>query len=122
MNKIIRFIIPLAMLMAIAVAVPARAATEAECTAQISALEQQTLATTTFANDKDRVSLAGKLSAANSELAAGKPADALGKLADFRAKAVRLGETGELGTDDAAALAAGADSASACVRTLLPPA
>jgi hypothetical protein len=122
MNNIIRLILPLALLSALAVAAPAGAATQVECASQIDQLRVQTLATASFTNDRDRANLADKLFAASSELAAGKPADALGKLGDFRAKVVRLGETGKLGAEDAAALTAGADSAIGCVQPLLPPA
>ena len=103
-------------------AVAAQVATVDECTAKIEALIAQTNdPATEFSGQnavKERTGLVGKLTAARQALQAGKPADAVQKLTDFRNKVTTLGAQGKLNAEDAAALAAAADDAVTCIQNI----
>ena len=111
-------IAPFALLLALAVPGLASASTIEDCQTQIATLRADTAAVTTFANAKDQTGMLGKLDSASAALAAGKDADAIRKLTDFRAKAQVLGPAGKLGADDAARLDAGAAAAISCIETI----
>ena len=111
-------IVLLGLLAAFAVPAAATAATTEDCQAQISALRVDTATVTTFASVKDQTGLLGKLDNASAALAAGKNADAIRKLGDFRTKIQTLGSTGKLGAEDAARLDAGAATAAGCIESI----
>jgi hypothetical protein len=110
------FIAILALLVAVGFPVPAGAAATDECQAQISTLRSDT-ATTAFVNPQDEAGLLGKLDNASAALTAGKNADAIKKLTDFRTKVQVLGSTGKLAAEDAR-LDAGAAAAIGCVQSI----
>jgi hypothetical protein len=111
-------IIALALLAAIALPASAGAATVEDCQARISELATATANVTTFANEKDQAGLQDKLLNASEGLAAGKNADAIRKLTDFRTKVQVLGSTSKLNTEDAARLDAQAATAISCIEPL----
>ena len=104
----------------LASAAPTGAASVGECQGEIDALQAATSeAIFTGQNaEKNQAGLLGKLDAAAAALAAGKNADAIQKLTDFRAKVVTLNEQGKIDPDDAAALIRGADEAIACIQSI----
>ena len=99
---------------------PAGAATVQDCQAQIDTLRVQTQGATFIGQNatKDQAGLLGKLDAASTALAAGKNADAIQKLTDFRTKVAQLDAQGKIGHEDAVVLIQGADAAIACVQGL----
>ena len=111
-------IAPLAVLLALAVPGLASASTIEDCHTQIATLRADTAADPTFVNAKDQAGTLGKLDSASAALAAGKNADAIRKLTDFRTKAQALGAAGKLGSDDAARLDAGAAAAIGCIEII----
>jgi hypothetical protein len=107
-------------LMAVAVGSSA-ASTVDECTAQLSELRSHTLnAESAFANAKDFTGLVGKLDAASADLAAGKNADAVQKLADFEAKLGALATAPKPKVDPviASALATETEAVIACIEAI----
>jgi hypothetical protein len=112
------FALSLLLVAAATGAAPAGATTTGDCQAQIAALKVQTQnATFTSQNAaKDQAGLIGKLDAASAALSAGKTADAIRKLTDFRAEVDTLNRQGKSDPDDAAALISGAEGAIACIQ------
>jgi hypothetical protein len=104
----------------LASAMPAGAATVDDCQGQITALQVATSeAEFTGQNAaKNQAGLLGKLEAASDALDAGKNADAIQKLTDFRTKVVTLNEQGKINPTDAADLIARADAAIACIQSI----
>ena len=99
--------------------VAASATSTADCTAQIESLRTQ-VGTAEFANEKDAATLDSKLVAAEQKLAAGKPADAVAKLTDFRTRIEQLAAADKVNADDAQALIVGADQAIGCIEASEP--
>jgi hypothetical protein len=111
-------IIALGLLAAVAFPAAAGAATVEDCQAQITQLGTATANVTSFANERDRTGLQTKLVNASDALAAGKNADAIRKLTDFRAKVQVLGSTSKLEAVDAQRLDAQAATAISCIESL----
>ncbi len=122
MVRVLRmFVLVLAALSVLTLAVSARAQDAADCQTQIEALITATgnAAFTGQNAAKDEAGLVGKLTSANNKLAQGKVFDAVQALTQFRDKVVTLQTQGKIGSGDAQALIASADAAIACVQ---PPA
>lgn len=90
----------------------------ATCQQKISDLRTATANATFFGKNaaKEKTGLLGKLDAASSALAAGKNADAIQKLTDFRDHVAQLEGQGKVAPADADALIAGANDAIACIQ------
>jgi hypothetical protein len=114
------FVLIVAALSVLPLAVPVRAATVAECQATIADLRVATQEATFNGQNavKDQTALLGKLDAAATKLEQGKPADALQALTQFRDKVATLQTQGKIANGDAETLIAGADEAGACVQSL----
>ena|SRR5687767_2733530 len=114
-----RSLIPLVAVLVAAVAFPVSAGASAtqDCQLQISTLRAATAAATSFVNSKDQAGLLGKLDNSSAALTAGKNADAVQKLTDFRTKVQALGSNGKLGAEDAARLDAEAAAAIGCIQS-----
>ena len=112
------FALSLLLVAALTGATPAGATTTGDCQVLIAALRVQTQnATFTGQNAaKDQAGLIGKIDAASAALSAGKTADAIQKLTDFRTKVGTLNWQGKIDPGDAAALTSGAEGAIACIQ------
>lgn len=119
--KLFRSLITLSLVLSVlVVAAPARAATVSDCQVQISTLRTQTQNATFIGQHaaKDQAGLVGKLDAASSDLAAGKNADAIQKLSDFRTKVESLNAQSKISSQDADTLIARANDTIACIQSL----
>jgi hypothetical protein len=110
----------LAVTSAIALPSVASATTAADCEAKIQSLRDQTTTVAISGQNAeiDRAGLLGKLNEASAKLEAGKSADAVLKLEDFKAKVQQLEDAGKVFPEDAARLKAGADDAIACINSM----
>ena len=91
------------------------------CLEQIAELHAATVTLAisgTSAESKDRPGLLAKLDAAANAVSLGKPATAVAKLGDYRAKVEQLAAAGRIDPTVAAALVADADAAIACIEML----
>jgi hypothetical protein len=113
------FCLAVAALAALVTPSAAPAATTEDCQASIATLvDDLGSAESEFANVKDRTGLLGKADAASRALAAGKPADAVQKLTDIRAKLAQLSSAAKLPADDAARMDAEAAAAIRCIQEI----
>ena len=121
MTRLLRHALVLsALLFALAVPPAVSAATAEECQTQIQGLATATDSATFIGKNaaKEEAGLLGKLDGASQALAAGKLADTVKKLTDFRSHAVTIGEAGKLDSTDAATLVGLTDDAIACVTSI----
>jgi hypothetical protein len=112
------FILVLATLSMLIVAVPTRAQTATDCQPQIAALREATLSATFTGQDatKDEAGLVGKLDSAATKLQQGKGGDAVQALTQFRDKVATLQAQGKIASTDAEALMTGANAAITCIQ------
>ena len=103
-----------------AVLSPPASADVTTCQQKITDLRVATSNTTFFGKNaaKEKAGLLGKLDASSSALAAGKNADAVQKLTDFRDHVAQLAAQGKVAQADADALIASANDAIACTQSL----
>ena len=121
MTRLLRHALVLsALLVAFAAPSAANAATAEACQTQIDALATATDSATFIGKnaEKEEAGLLRTLAGASETLAAGKLADTVKKLSDFRIKAVAHGEDGKLNPADAEALVQLTDDAIACVTSI----
>ena len=119
----------LSLMLAFAVATPTAtsdighvvvAQSSADCQNQIDAL-RATAQSATYSGknaEKEQAGLARSLDSATTTLSAGKYADTVKKLEDFKIKVQDLKASGKIDATSADALLAGADQAIACVQAL----
>jgi hypothetical protein len=112
------FVLIVAVLSVLTIAVPAQTQIATECQVTIAELRNAT-ANATFLGPnaaKDQSGLLGKLDSATTKLEQGKAADALQALTQFRDKVATLREQGKIDAIDAETLTAGANEAIACLQ------
>ena len=121
--KLTRLLVVLAALVSLhAVAAgTALASTVDDCQAQLATLRADTVAAqNSFANQKDFTGSVAKLDAAGAKLAAGKNADAVGKLSDFQTTLNALASAPKAKIDPAVAQALSEDAQGVidCINTI----
>jgi hypothetical protein len=114
----------LSVLVVLMATAPAQAQTVDECQAEIAQARALLTDPTnpdyvdSFANEKDRMGLIGKLDSASAKLSQGKTQDALANLTSVREKVGTLVAQGKLDAADGEVLLAEVNEAIACVEGL----